>query len=77
MTDQEAQKPKSNNRDVAALILGVVVIALALANRRSVKIDWIVTTWRTPLIVLIAGCLLVGMAVGYLAARRRERRSKD
>jgi uncharacterized integral membrane protein len=78
MTDQsQVSKPKSSSRDVAALVLGVIAIAIALANREKVKVDWIVGTWHMPLIILIALCLLIGIVVGYFAALRRGRRKDD
>lgn len=73
MTDEQT-KAKSNNRDVAALILGALAIALCIANSQKVKVDWIVTTWRMPLIILIAITLLTGMAIGYVAARRKDKK---
>jgi len=78
MSDQDqVSKPKSNSRDVAALVLGVIVVVVALSNREKVKVDWVVTTWRMPLIILICLCLLIGMVVGYFAALRRGRRKDD
>jgi uncharacterized integral membrane protein len=57
----------------AAVLVGLIVL-FALFNSQTVTIHWIATTTQTPLIVVIAGCGLVGFAVGYLVARRRASR---
>jgi uncharacterized integral membrane protein len=56
---------------ITAGVLVVLIVLFAVANRQTVQIHWIVTTTQTPMIVVIAGCGLVGFAVGYLIARRR------
>lgn len=48
-------------------------IAFAVLNLDKVGVNWIVGTWRTPLIVVIAVSMLVGAAAGFLVGRRRER----
>ena len=49
--------------------LGVV---FAVLNLDEVSVNWIIGTWDTPLIIVIAISVLVGAALGYLAARRRQ-----
>jgi uncharacterized integral membrane protein len=49
-------------------------VAFAVANLDEVEVNWIVGTWDTPLIIVIAISILVGAALGYLAARRRVTR---
>jgi uncharacterized integral membrane protein len=56
---------------ITAAVLGVLIVLFAAVNSQTVTIHWIVTTTQTPMIVVIAGCGLVGFAVGYLFARRR------
>jgi uncharacterized integral membrane protein len=68
-TAHASSKPSS--RTITAIVLGVLIVLFAAVNSQSVTIHWIVTTSQTPLIVVIAGCGLVGFAVGYLVARRR------
>jgi uncharacterized integral membrane protein len=46
-------------------------VAFAAVNLDEVKVNWILNTWRTPLIVVIALSMLVGAALGYLVSRRR------
>lgn len=58
-------------RQIAALVLAAVGIVFAAVNLDEVRVDWVVDTWRTPLIVVIALSMLVGAGLGFLAARRR------
>jgi uncharacterized integral membrane protein len=63
---------KPSQRAITAIVLGALIVLFAVANRQTVTIHWwFVTTTQTPMIVVIAGCGLVGFAVGYLVARRR------
>jgi uncharacterized integral membrane protein len=61
-------------RLVGGLALGGLGVAFAVANLAEVEVNWIVGTWDTPLIIVIAISILVGAALGYLAARRRATR---
>jgi uncharacterized integral membrane protein len=58
-------------RQVAALVLAAMGIAFAVANLDDVKVNWVISTWRTPLIVVIALSIVIGAGLGYLATRRR------
>jgi uncharacterized integral membrane protein len=58
-------------RQVGALVLGGLGVAFAVANLDEVKVNWVIDTWRTPLIVVIALSILIGAALGWLVARRR------
>jgi uncharacterized integral membrane protein len=58
-------------RQIAALVLAALGIAFAVANFDEAKVNWILDTWRTPLIVVIAASMLVGAALGFLVSRRR------
>ncbi len=59
-------------RQIAALGLAAAGVAFAVANLDEVKVNWILDTWRTPLIVVIALSMLVGAALGFLVSRRRD-----
>jgi uncharacterized integral membrane protein len=59
-------------RQVAALVLAGAGGAFAVANFDEVKVNWVIDSWRTPLIVVIALSMLVGAALGYLVSRRRS-----
>jgi uncharacterized integral membrane protein len=56
---------------ITAVVLVVLIALFAVVNSQEVTIHWIVTTSQTPLIVVIAGCGLVGFAAGWMFARRR------
>jgi len=56
---------------VAALGLAAIGGVFAVANLDEVKVNWILGTWETPLIVVIALSMVVGAGLGYLVSRRR------
>ena len=58
-------------RQIAALVLAGVGVTFAAVNLDQVKVNWVLNTWRTPLIVVIALSMLVGAALGFLVSRRR------
>ncbi|MBV9817229.1 MAG: LapA family protein [Solirubrobacterales bacterium] len=49
----------------------VLAILFGVLNLDRVKVDWIVTTSRTPLIIVIAVSFLIGAAAGALVIHRR------
>jgi uncharacterized integral membrane protein len=59
-----------------AAVLGGLLILFAALNSQSVTIHWIVASTDLPLILVIAGCGLIGFAVGWLLARRATRRRR-
>jgi uncharacterized integral membrane protein len=67
--------PRRSRRDRARVVVVAGVSALAavfaVLNLDEVEVNWIVGTFDTPLIVVIAVSILVGAALGYVAARRR------
>ena len=69
-------KRKISTRTLAPAALGAVLVLFAVYNRKTVSIHWIVSSTRTPLIVVIAGCALLGFAVGWLAHWRSTTRRK-
>ena len=58
-------------RQIAALVLAALGIAFAVLNLDEVRVNWLLATWRTPLIVVIALSMVVGAALGFLVSRRR------
>jgi uncharacterized integral membrane protein len=58
-------------RQIAALGLAGVGVAFAVANLDEVKVNWILGTWETPLIVVIALSMVIGAGLGFLVSRRR------
>jgi uncharacterized integral membrane protein len=58
-------------RQIGVVVLAGAGIAFAVANLDEVKVNWLLGTWETPLIVVIALSMLVGAALGFLVSRRR------
>jgi uncharacterized integral membrane protein len=56
-------------RQLAALVLAGAGGAFAVANVDEV--NWVLGTWSTPLIVVIALSMVIGAGLGYLVSRRR------
>jgi uncharacterized integral membrane protein len=63
-------------RLIAGLILGGVGLAFALVNLRNVKVDWIVGSGHSPLILVIAVSVLIGVGIDRIAVSRARKRSK-
>jgi uncharacterized integral membrane protein len=76
--DRTQPRPPGRNRraqarQIGALVLGALGAAFALLNLDKVEVNWIIGTFSTPLIVVIAASILVGAALGLLVGRRRAR----
>ena len=57
---------------MAALGLAAIGGVFAVANLDEVKVNWILGTWETPLIVVIALSIVIGAGLGLLIARGRR-----
>jgi uncharacterized integral membrane protein len=75
-TTQQGGSRKDRSRLIAAAILGGLAVVFAVINRHEVKVNWLLGTWETPLIVVIAVSFLAGAAIGAFASRRRYRGGK-
>lgn len=67
-------------RQVGVIVLAGLGGVFAALNLDEVEVNWILGTWSTPLIVVIALSMLVGAALAMLAGRRRggkDRAGKD
>jgi uncharacterized integral membrane protein len=71
---QAARDRKARARLVAAAILAAVVTLFAVLNSQTVSVHLILTTARLPMIVVIALCAVIGVAVGWMIGRRRAAR---
>jgi uncharacterized integral membrane protein len=69
------RQPERSRKERARVVVVAGVSALAalfaVLNLDEVEVNWIVGTFDTPLIVVIAVSILLGAALGYVAARRR------
>ena len=76
--DENAPMPR---RDRARLTAGLILVALGLAfalvNLGDVKVDWIVGSAHSPLILVIAVSILIGVGLDRVAVRRARKRSKS
>jgi uncharacterized integral membrane protein len=45
--------------------------AFAALNVDEVDVNWVLGTWSTPLIIVIALSILIGAVLGFLVGRRR------
>ena len=79
MSDEAARwhgsAPERSKRERARLVMVAAVGALAalfaVFNLDQVEVNWLIGTWETPLIVVIALSIVLGAALGYLVTRRR------
>jgi uncharacterized integral membrane protein len=74
--EQSGRKQVSRKQATIAVVM-VVVIVFALLNFQDVTMHWIVGTTHTPLIILVAVCLLIGLGVGFVVGQRRARTAAD
>ena len=59
-------------RQIAAVALAGIGGVFAAVNLDEVKVNWILGTWKTPLIVVIALSIVIGAGLGLLIARGRR-----
>ena len=82
LPSQQDEHPPARRREQSRLIAGVIVgglgLVFALVNLGSVKVDWIVGSAHSPLILVIAVSVLIGVGLDRIAVRRaRKRKSSD
>ena len=53
--------------------LGGIAALFSVLNLDEVEVNWVIGTWETPLIVVMAVNLVLGAGLGYFVARRRAR----
>jgi uncharacterized integral membrane protein len=59
-------------RQLAAVVLAAIGGVFAALNLDEVDVNWILGTWGTPLIVVIALSMVIGAGLGVLVSRRRR-----
>jgi uncharacterized integral membrane protein len=58
------------------VVLGGLGAAFALLNLDKVKVNWIVGTFRTPLIIVIVVAFVAGLAVDRVVVVRGKRKRR-
>jgi uncharacterized integral membrane protein len=58
-------------RQIAVVGLAGLGGVFAVLNLDEVEVNWILGTWSTPLIIVIALSMVIGAGLGYLVSRRR------
>jgi uncharacterized integral membrane protein len=70
--DPAKSRPRRQNaRLVVVATVSALAALFAALNLDEVEVNWIVGTWDTPLIVVVAISIVIGAVLGFLAARRR------
>lgn len=64
---------RETGRQIAALIVGGLIVLFAVLNLDDVEVNWVVATATTPLIVVIGVSFALGTLAGLLIARGRAR----
>jgi uncharacterized integral membrane protein len=76
--DEHTPAPRRERaRLIAGLILGGLGLAFALVNLSNVKVDWIVGSAHSPLILVIAVSVLIGVGIDRIAVSRSRKRGKS
>jgi uncharacterized integral membrane protein len=61
-------------RLIAAGVIGALIAVFAIVNLDQVKVHWLITTGKTPLILVIGVAFLLGILADRLAIRARRKR---
>jgi len=70
-TDDRSGRERS--RRIAIGILAAVALLFAVLNFEDVKVDLLFGSVTMPLVIVIAGCLLIGGLIGAYVGRRGRR----
>jgi uncharacterized integral membrane protein len=80
LPEQQNVQPPARRRDqarlTAGLILGGLGLVFALINLGDVKVDWIVGSAHSPLILVIVVSVLIGIGIDRVVVRRARKRAK-
>jgi uncharacterized integral membrane protein len=67
----------ANTRMAAAAVLGGIAAVFAVINLDKVKVDWLVGSWQTPLILVIVLSMLLGAGLDRVLVRRARKRRRS
>ena len=71
-----ADQRRERVRLLFAVSIGAIFAAFALLNVDKVKVHWIVTSGKTPLIIVIAVAFALGMVADRILLMRARRRRR-
>jgi uncharacterized integral membrane protein len=78
LPNQPGERPPARRRERPRLIAGVILaglgLAFALVNLGNVKVDWIVGSAHSPLILVIVVSVLIGAGLDRVLVRRARKR---
>jgi uncharacterized integral membrane protein len=80
MAAQPIHHDNGRSVNVKLILLGLlaaVLVLFALLNTHEVGVDFVVNTWSTSLILVIAISALIGFAIGFLTRGHLANRSND
>ncbi|MGH2886259.1 MAG: hypothetical protein ACRDPA_26770, partial [Solirubrobacteraceae bacterium] len=81
LPSQQDERHPAPRRDrarlIAGLILGGLGLAFALVNLGNVKVDWVVGSAHSPLVLVIVVSVLIGIGIDRVAVSRARKRSKS
>lgn len=69
----DGHSKRENARRLAIAILAGVALLFAILNFEDVKVDLLFGSVTMPLVIVIAGCLLMGGLIGAFLGRRGRR----
>jgi len=72
VADDRKPRRAPNPRLVLAAVAAVALVVFAVLNTEDVQVDWLVDSFRGPLIVVIAVSGLLGFVVGYVVRAHRR-----
>jgi uncharacterized integral membrane protein len=70
----DAAAKRERTRMIVGAALGALTVIFAVLNFDEVDVNWIIGTWSTPLIVVIAVSVLLGAGADRAMVRRRRKR---
>lgn len=72
MADGSQSGRSISTKQIIALVAGVIVVVLAIANSQKVRVDFLVGDVKLPLFVVIIGSAVLGWVVGWFMGRNRS-----
>jgi len=74
---EDKPEKSGNGRVIGATVLGALAALFAVINLDDVEVNWLVGSWQTPLILVIAISMLLGAGLDRLLVRRARKRKRE